>query len=388
MQYPLSARLKPMENDGRLSTSEERGLLVLREARDMAACLDAFEALLRQYVDVDGYSINLYQPAYNSLACVRVHLPSSLAGVEQTFANTAISAEGDNASARVFDSRVPAGVTQNNLREFPMLTREAFEQWNMRHMVILPIQVTGSSGRPIGTLMLFSQRNSLAPSILRRITRVLEEAAALLRLHQTIASWEARAESIRYQETELESLLHFVAEMSSITADDEMYPRIENEFLRRFDMDMSGILLAEEGHLRCVDTILVGAEQLPWAERWYQHCHEFSYSTTQPDGASGNAFVHNQPLIFGDIPAIMDLAMSAKDKANLDILGGLQSFGIFPIRKLGQPIGILWLGSLRRKNALSIDQTKLTIRLCDYLGSAIDNARVYSRLMAEAAARG
>lgn len=384
MHFPLTAKLKPMETDGRLSTSEERGLLIMREARDMMACLDAFEALLRQYVDVDGYSINLYQPAYNSLACVRVHLPQSLAGVAQTFASTVIPAEGENASARVFGSRVPAGITLNNLGDYPVLTRDAFEQWNMRHMVILPIQVSGSGGRPIGTLMLFSQRNSLAPTILRRITRVVEEAAALLRLHQTIASWEARAESIRYQETELESLLHFVAEMSSIVAaDTQMYPRIENEFLRRFDMDMAGILIAEDGQLRCVDTVLVDAEHLLWAERWYQHCRDLSYSVEQPDGASGNAFVHNQPLFFGDIPSIRGLSMSGKDKANLDILEDLLSFAIIPIRKMGHPIGILWLGSRHRKNALNVDQTKLAVRLCDFLGSTIDNARAYARLMAK-----
>ena len=123
MHTPLTARLKPMETDGRLSTSEERGLLIMREARDMAACLDAFEALLRQPVEVAGFSINLYHPAHNSLACVRVHLPTGLAGMELTFAKTAIPAEGDNTTAQVFGSRSPAGVTLNNLREFPLVTR-------------------------------------------------------------------------------------------------------------------------------------------------------------------------------------------------------------------------------------------------------------------------
>mgnify|MGYP002858897738 CR=1 FL=1 len=357
----------------------------MREARDIGACLDAFEALLGQYVDIDGYSINLYQPAYNSLACVRVHLPPSLAAVEETFSSTTIAAEGENATAQVFGTRIPAGVTLNNLGEFPPVTREAFENWNMRHMVILPIQVSGSSGvRPIGTLMCFSQRNSLAPSILRRLTRVIEEAAALLRLHQTIASWEARSESIRYQEAEMESLLHFVADMSSvITSETQLYRRIESEFLQRFDMDMVGILVAEGGALRCVATRLAGAVEVPWADRWYAHCQEIRYSIEKPEGASGNAYVHNQALFFGDIPSIVGMSMSAKDKANLDILEGLLSFGMFPIRKMGEPIGLMWLGSLRRKHALNGDQTKLAARLCDFLGSAIDNARAYSRLIAK-----
>lgn len=373
-----------MDNAGRLSTAEERGLLVLREARDINACLDAFEALLRQYLEIDGYSINLYQPVHHSLACVRVHLPPSLAAIEETFSRTTISAEGDNASAQVFDSRVPAGVTVNNLGDFPVATREAFETWNMRHMVILPIQVSGSGGRPIGTLMCFSQRSSLAPSVLRRLTRVIEEAAALLRLHQSIASWEARSESIRYREAETESLLHFVADMSSVmTAEAQLYQRIENEFLRRFDLDLVGILVAEGGVLRCVSTRLADGVQVPWADQWYAHCREVRYLLDTPEGASGKAFAHNQSLFFGDIPSILGMKMSGKDKANLDILQGLLSFGLFPISKMGESIGLMWLGSLRRKHAMNSDQTKLAANLCDFLGAVIDNARAFSRLMSK-----
>ncbi|MBS1197048.1 MAG: diguanylate cyclase [Proteobacteria bacterium] len=367
------------DNDGRLNTSEERALLQMRDAPALTGCLDALESVLKQYVHIDGYAINLYRASDDCLVCVRVHLPASSSGLEQTFANMVLPLDSPNMSARVFESRMPTGITSNNLEDYPPVTRVAFDGWGMKHMVVLPIQVTGANRRPVGTLMLFSQHGSVAPSLLRRITRVIEEAAALLRLHQTIASWEARAEAMRKQEEDLQSVLDFIANMSQLSTEQELYPRIEREFLSRFDLDMAGVLLSDGEKLRCVDTML-GIEGIPWESRWKQHCQQLSYSVTQPEGASTHAFQYNQPLLFGDIPAILDVAMPEKDRTNLDILEGLQTFAILPIRKQGVPVGLLWLGSLQRKEALTPEQIVLARHLCDFLGAIIENAQAYSRL--------
>ncbi len=371
-----------METDGRLKTSDERALLALREAADLASCLDALEVLLRQFFDVDGYAINLHQPADNTLVCARVHMPSSLAGIEEAYAHTALPLNSDNAGSRVFVSGIPIGVTQSNVHEFPAVTRQTFESWGMKHLVVLPIQVTGTTRRPIGTLMLFSQRGAIQPPTLRRATRVVEEAAALLRLHQAVASWEIRARSISDLENQLHSVLGFVAEMSNLTTDRNMYPRIEREFLTRFDLDMASVLLAQDDRIYCVDTLLRN-DEVPWAKAWHQHCHNLFYSMDLTDGASSVAFVYNQHLFFGDIPPILDLAMSQKDRANLAILSGLLSFAIIPIRKQGTPIGLLWLGSLRRKHAMTADHLLLAQHLCDFLGAAIENARTYTIMEAQ-----
>lgn len=366
-----------METDGRLKTSDERALLVLREAADLASCLDALEVLLRQFFDVDGYAINLHQPTDNTLVCARVHMPSSLASIEEAYAHTALPVNSDNASSRVFVSGIPLGVTQSNVHEFPAVTRQTFESWNMKHMVMLPIQVTGTARRPIGTLMLFSQRGAIQPPTLRRVTRVVEEAAALLRLHQAVASWEMRASAIRDMENQLQSVLRFVAEMSNLTTDQDMYPRMQEEFLSRFDMDMTAVLLAQDQQIHCVSTLLKEGGS-SWAEEWYRHCRNLSYSLDLTDGASSVAFVYNQHLFFGDIPPIRELAMSDKDRANLNILADLLSFAIIPIRKQGSPIGLLWMGSLRRRHAMTADQLVLAQHLCDFLGAAIENARAYT----------
>lgn len=368
------------ENDGRLNTSEERALLMMREAPALTSCLDALETVLRQYINIDGYAINLYRASDDCLVCVRMHLPPSGSGLEQTFANMVLPLDSQNMSARVFENRTPTGITSNNLDDYPPVTRMAFDGWGMKHMVVLPIQVTGANRRPVGTLMLFSQQGSIAPSLLRRITRIIEEAAALLRLHQSIATWEARAETLRKQEEDLQSVLGFVADMSHLATERDLYPRIGREFLKRFNLDLAGILLSDGEKLHCVDT-MIGIDGVHWEERWKKHCQQLSYSIALPEGASSHAFQYNQPLFFGDIPAILSISMPEKDRVNLDILEGLQTFAIIPIRMQGNPIGILWLGSMQRKDAMSPEQLVLARHLCDFLGAIIDNAHAYTRLV-------
>lgn len=371
-----------MESDGRLTPSEERALKILRDAPDQTSCLNALESLLRQYFDLDGYAINLLQPDANALLCVRVHMPMRLIGIEEAYANTSVPLNSEHLGARAFAGGIPIGITSSNVFEYPESTQKTFTTLGMKHMVFLPIQV---GGHPIGVLTLFSQRSAIHPLTLRRITRVLEETAALLRLHQIIAGWDERAQAITSREAQLQSLLAFVAGLSHPASEAELYPRLLGEFLERFDLDLATILLKRENNgLYVADTLVRGTPH--WAARWREHSKRIAYSLDLSDGASSIAFDYNQHLFFGDIPAARGLAMSDKDRANLDVLDDLQSFGIFPIRHQGQPIGLLWLGSSRRQHALSVEQLNSVQNLCDVLGTAIENARIYVQLLADLAA--
>lgn len=374
-----------MENDGRLTPAEERALKALREAASQTACLDALEALLKQYFDLDGYAINLLLSEENALLCQRIQLPPALIGIAEAYAQTRTPLNSDSLSARAFATGIPIGITASNAHEFPESARLALSTLAMKHMLFLPIRVGGSGQTPIGVLTLFSQRGAIHPLTLRRISRLLEEAAALLQLHQKIADWEARADAIGQREAQLQSLLAFIADLGHPGSESELYRRIQSEFIDRFALDLSALLLPlADGSLQVVDTRIVGEAE--WLPRWQAHCAELVYSPTLADGASSIAMSYNQPLFFGDIPAAQGLAMSEKDRANLDILSDLLSFGIFPLRHHGQAVGLLWLGSRQRKHALDSKQLQSVQNLCDVIGTAIENGRAYLRLQQEVAA--
>lgn len=353
----------------------------LMAARDLAACLDAIEAELRHYSPLDCYAINLYQPADNTLMCARLHLPSPYASIEDTFSQYSFPLENQDASTIAFQTGVTVKITEKNLKSFSERTQARFLHGNMRSFAVLPIQPNGPDKPATGTLVLISQQCVLSTAMLASVRKLLAEAAPILQLHQRSAALEARHYSIRIAENELQSLLHFIAEVNSLTTEEEIYPRIEHEFMARFDLDFAAVLIAEDGFLRCADSRFTPSDA-PWGRAWREHCAKISYALDQRDAASSNAHINNRPFFFGDIPSVQKLPMGEQDRANLDILTDLQTFAIQPIRRHGKPVGILWLGSMRRQNALSKEQLALIQQLCDFLGSVIENARVYSLLSA------
>ena len=225
--------------------------------------------------------------------------------------------------------------------------------------------------------MLISQGKAFSAGAQKAFRQLLDDAAPLLRLHQELASWAERALSIRDTEAELQSLLRFVAEMSNLTTNDEIHPRIQQEFLNRFDLDLAVIFLADHHQLRCVDTRF-RCEDNSWGRKWQEHCSRLFYTREIGDGATSSVYLNNQPIFFGNMPAIRTLEMSAKDRAGLEIIPSLLSLGLLPIRKQCNPIGVRWLGSTPRQNALSPDQLILAQHLFDFLGAVIENANTYT----------
>jgi len=358
-----------------------RAMRELLKAQNFASCLDAIGNVLRTYAPLDGYLINLYDPTENALVCTRMHLPPPYDKVESAYSQYAFPVDSEDAHALAFNSNETIRVTRRNVASFSTSTQARFDRWQMRQLLAMPIRLPDSDERPIGVLVLFAQNSGFSASTVAAFERLLEQVAPLLQLHRKAAKLEARLNSARDTEGEFQSLLHFIAEMNNLTTDREIYPRIEREFLTRFDLDFAAVLLAEDGVLSCVDT-RCRPEDAPWARDWQHHCAQVSYSLDYCDGAAGEAYINNRPLLFGDIPSIRHLPMGKKDRANIEILQDLKTFVIFPIRKRGKPIGVLWLGSMRRLHALSTNQLVMIQHLCDFLGSVIDNARIYTMLTA------
>lgn len=356
---------------------DETTLHLLREAPDLSGVLSAMEMWLQQQCGIDGYFINLFQPGDNTLVCARVHLPPAFASIENTYTNFVFPVDGDNASAQAFSQAIVINIRKRDLDHYPALTKLTFEHMQLRQMIVLPIKTIGGQRSPEGTVTLLAQKSTIPAARLRRLNRFIGEAAPFIHLHGEIATWRTRADSIRGAEMDLQSLLSFIAEVSNLATDRDIYPRIQNEFLRRYDMDVAAVLLLENTFLRCVDTRF-RPHDASWASAWQAHCESLSYALDVNEGASSHVFINNHHLYFGNIPSLLGMRMSNKDRANLGILKELESLALFPIRKYGKPIGVLWLGNIRRKNPLTAEQLVLIQHLCDFLGAIIENSQTYT----------
>ena len=350
----------------------------LSDAPDLETALTAIEQWLREQSEIDGYFINLYQPEDHTLRCVRAHLPPAFAEMEKTYTNYAFPADSESVSALAFARATKIATHISELDSLPALARIFFERMQLREMVVLPIQSTSRSRPPAGTITLLAFAQDISPTQLERVELFVAAAAPLIRLHGELASWQTRAHAIQNAESDLKSLLGFIAEVSNLTTDHEIYQRIEKEFLRRFSMDIACVLLVDNNtRLKTVDTLYKPADA-PWGPAWKERCKRLEYSLDAGDGAGSHVFVNNSHLCFGDIPAIRNLQMSDKDRGSLEILADLQTLALFPIRKYGRPIGVLMLCNMSRKNALTAEQQQLIQHLCDFLGSTIENAQTYT----------
>lgn len=368
------------------ATSANRPRVVLAElekklakAADLSACLDILESQLRTYPKIDSYAFNFFVPSDKALICVRIHLPEGYDEIESPQTQYSFPINGEDSNAVAFRTRAVLSVTRRGLKQYSTRTRARFDLWKMRHLVVFPLQTDDIEQSVIGTLSLFSQHDLIPLSIISTLKRLLHLAYPFLLLHHKVYQLESHVDSLRDMESEVRTLLHLIAEMNNLATVEEIYPRIQRDFLSRFRLDFAAVLMAESGSLRCVNTRFT-PENAPWGERWREHCARISYSLDYYDGASSDAFLNNRPLYFADIRTLANLPMGKQDRANLEILKDLRSFAILPVRKHGKPIGVLWLGSLRRTNALTNKQLVLIQHLCDFLGGIIDNAQVYTLL--------
>jgi len=347
------------------------------EAGDLATLLTLLVDNVSDLPAVDGALINLHHPESHNLVCRAAHLPPPFSGVESTYHQYTFPDTGDDANAVAFVRARSLSLTPRTLSRYPGSTHLRFERWHMQHLVILPLQAGDPGVTPAGTLMLFSQQQPLPRSTLNRARTLIAKATPLIRLHLRIAHWEERARAIDDTENDLLDILRFVAEIGNLTTNRKIYPRIQQEFMNRFDLDWAAILMIKDSLLRLVDTRFEPAD-IPWAASWTAQAPGIAYSLDSAAGASADVVCRNRPLYFGDVAAVRGLPMSNTDRAVLETIADMKTFAVIPIRKNGQPTGALWLGSCKRKHALTLDELTLIQHLCDFLGAVIENADTYT----------
>lgn len=347
----------------------------LQDAPDLEGCLDALEIALKGLPSLEGYMLSLYQPEDKLLTNTRLKMPPQHAAVEQSFRGYRFPMSEGDSHFKAFKTRQPVRITAENIGELSPEAQVRFTQWAYHHLEVIPICHPQSALTPVGNFALFSHTGMIAPEVLELVTRLAGEAASLIRLHQRSAHWEQRSHSIQDTEAALENLLHFISEVSNLTTDREIYPRIQQEFLDRYQHDFAAIYLSDSGELRFADMQI--RPEVSWGKAWLNFCRDITYAFSA-ESATGNAFINNRMLHFGDVPGILHLPMPERDRQALQLATGLLSFTFVPIRKEHKPIGVLWLGSLRSKNALSAQQQSQIQLLCDFLGFAIENARTYT----------
>ncbi len=365
-----------MGKDG--ADAEQQALIVaIREAVDLATALPPFARLACRTTGADICLISLYDDIHHQLRCTEIHFPPEMLHLRTAYLRFVYPPDSDN--FKVFSSRKAMNATAGSSESCSTSAQLAFEHWAATQMVIVPLTRPGHA-MCTGTLTLLSRGDPIADTALARLQGYINEVFMLLSLHMHAEVGRERADNLRNAEAEIDGMLKFVAETSNMVDAEVIQRAVLQEFLRRFEMDIGGLWLVEGSRLHCVATE-ARADVPGWVASWRRVCAELDFGCANArEAVISYVYLTGQPMMFGEVEAIVAGSMPEQDKAFLSGLPGLQTMFLQPIRRSGHGNGVLVLFSLARKHAVSGPHQEQIGYWADFLGATLDSAKTYSML--------
>ena len=359
-------------------TAEQRLRLLeaIAATADLEELLELLGAEIERVGGYDGYLIRLADVQRHELRCERAHLPRAFEAMGDIYKDIPILLCGEDLSAKACVTGEVMHVGRDAMDELPRSTRVGFERWRAEEIAMIPL---GRTGDCAGTLLLFTQVGAIAPETLETLWGI----GALF--DQPLVN-AARMRALLRQEANVERLLGrhkeflgFINEINGLTSVHEIYDRIAAEFIRRYGVDLVGIVLREEDELRLRSLHASDPRFDPVRERVWTLYEANSYSLDPADGATAMVFSQNARALFRDVRAVRHLPMSPLDRRSLDAMGTPRTLLIFPIREKDAPVGVLWLITLTEPLDLDDLDRELLELASGFIGSAIANARLYTQ---------
>ncbi len=380
---------KPMESG---MADARDGLAVLAPAEQEALCrrllavdelperLALVGEVLRQLAPIDGYLFSFRNDIGNALVCHAVSLPDEFKMVESAYRDFRfLIGDAPEDAVRCFLSSKVIEIDAGGIAACHANTRTRFERWRMRSLVFVPILLAGEA---VGVAMLFSQRERLDAELVAAISAIINALAKpLCNALQHSALSEGRSDYLR-SGIEREQLIEFSSEASNLCAPDKLCQRLIERFLMYFPFDFALLFLVEDERLvaRYWDTL---KEELR-APIGRVVAASPSYELDVAAGAPAIVVLRKMTMNFPDAPQAMHFRVSETDASWLGAIAAegiaLRTIVHVPVLVGQRATGLLSCYAASRALALDKGQIRRMELLARFLGSAIENARLYTQL--------
>lgn len=321
----------------------------------------------------DGFFVSLPNPAGTELVSRGIHLPPEFAGMEAAYADVRQPLSEDDPLVEVYRTAQAVIVGEEDLNRWPSL-RHRFERWRIHMAAILPLPLDEAAG---GVVFAFRQQGEVDRQRLQLLERRLSLFSEQIRNAQFYSELRRREMEIENAVTERQRFLDLTNHLIELTDPEQIYRTITRELLGWLPFDLAGIVLRENDKLP-VKCISVRDEELAaLQEKWRTYYRDKPYQLDPSAGATAFAYVHNSRVLIPDVMQVLDLPMSPLDRQALALAETPRTFLFVPIRHRQEPIGVLWLISVRKPVDLPETDVKLIEALCAVIGTAIFNAELY-----------
>jgi|GEM_PF-5783777 len=336
------------------------------------------EAVLHAHA-LDGLAILLKDPNEPILRYELVILPHQLKDLSHTHHKLAVQLAGNDELAIAFTDRKTLLLEQHYVEQAHEDTRIRFARWQMQALYIAPFH---HEGNPIGVMQMFGAPDALIDSKMQGIVELVERFSTQIvnsAVHSRLADKVRAIETAALERTRF---LEFISELNNLTASEQIFSMIADEFLRTYSFDLAFFDMIEGDDLvpqcfRAASLNVDGIREV--SESYYLGLGRLAL---KPDGGTiPISAIKNVPVYVPDARKVMHLPMAKNDKDILDILHArgtpMLTLLNIPICRNGKPIGVLTLESMREVVELKPTDIDFMKLLCSFMGTAIENARLY-----------
>lgn len=328
---------------------------------------------------VDGIAILLKDPVEPLLRYELVMLPEQVAEISGAYRKLAVKLEdGDEVAAAFSDGKT----TMLDLQTVTVAhedTQTRFERWRLHSLLIFPLC---HEGRPIGTVMAFRTSRIFSETSASSIRDIVETFSTQIVNSAAHSRMTDKMKAIESAATERTRFLEFISELNNLTASEQIFQMIADEFLRHYAFDLAFFSMIEGEHLlpQCFRAISPEVEAIRQvSEDYYAGLGTLRFRGDE--GTISACATKNIPVYVADARKVMHLPMAKNDKGILDILHerGTPMLTLLdiPICRNGKPIGVLTLESMREIVTLTPAEIDFMKLLCSFMGTAIENAKLY-----------
>lgn len=361
---------------------EQQGIIDLvqkiNSSIELQELLDFLGSEIERCVEFDGYLINLVDATGEILVCEKLHLPFEFHGIVGTYKKVKFPIKEADPNIDVFKENRSLSFDNETIKSCPGTTMNRFDRWKMSFLTIIPI--SRGEDKPIGTIMLFRQSDRIDDLTVEKLRYRIGMFYEQLKNAQFYGWLKSQAKEIETATEKYNRLLTAINHISNLNVIDQIYETILEEFMYFFQFDL-GTILTKEGEQ------LVARHTLYLDECFGEAGERFKkWASTNPcpldisSATSAVAFLNNVHFYFPDLPEIKHLPMSDRDRHGLKLLGDPKTLLIMPIRQGNTPIGVLWLWTLKQCRYYSEEQIALMELLSSFVGTAIANAELYTRV--------
>lgn len=353
-------------------------LLDITKLSSLDDVLDNLGTRIDQFFNVDGYLINLADESFENLVCKKISLPEKYEGIQATYINYRFPLSNhDDPNIQCFQQNIAISVDKGNIKDYSDSTQNRFFRWEMFTMSVYPIS---DNGLCLGTVILFAQKNRLDIVYEKKMQEFLRYYCYPINNLSRFTLLAEKEAKIQNADKERERFFEFILHVNNLTSFDLICKMILKEFLGRFPFDIGLISMIEDEKIVAKTSYYKNEQAKKGCLRWEKFFKANPYRMEISEGAVAISAVKNVSLMVEDVHKIINLPMSEMDRKALEIIGNVHSILHAPIRKAEKPIGTLSLLSIENNAVLSADEINLIELLCSFVGTAVTNAKLYTKV--------